>query len=74
MEEDHEREKDIFKEKSDMCRLCFGSTDVTVNIAQHADKSTSIIEKIHYCTSLIVRTHFNQLTVFEIIAVNCITN
>lgn len=50
-------EREDGKDKSDVCRLCLGTTDVTVPIGQHDDKATSIIEKIQYCTSLVVRVH-----------------
>jgi len=45
---------DKTKEKLNDCRLCFSSTNVTVYIGQNVDKNTTIIEKIHYCTSLVV--------------------
>lgn len=46
-------------QKSEICRLCFGTADVTVHIGHRAEKSTSIVEKIHYCTSLVVRTCYD---------------
>jgi len=52
--EEREYVIDKMKEKLDDCRLCFSSTNVTVHIGQHVDKNTSIVEKIQYCTSLIV--------------------
>lgn len=55
MEGNRDDEEDQSNEKLDVCRLCLGFADVTVNLSQHVDKSTSLIEKIHYCTSLIVR-------------------
>lgn len=45
---------DKTKEKLDDCRLCFSSTNVTVHIGHNVDKNTTIVEKIQYCTSLIV--------------------
>ncbi|CAI6357621.1 unnamed protein product [Macrosiphum euphorbiae] len=48
-----ERE-DLIKKKLEDCRLCFSSTNVTVHIGQNIGKNTSIVEKIQYCTSLIV--------------------
>lgn len=52
--EEPENLKAKTKEKLNDCRLCFSSTNVTVHIGQHIDKNTSIVEKIQYCTSLIV--------------------
>jgi len=52
--EEREYVIDKMKEKLDDCRLCFSSTNVTVHIGQQVDKNTSIVEKIQYCTSLIV--------------------
>jgi len=45
---------DKTKEKLDDCRLCFSSTNVTVHIGHNVNNNTTIVEKIHYCTSLIV--------------------
>lgn len=50
---------DKTKEKLDDCRLCFSSTNVTVHIGHNVDKNTTIVEKIHYCTSLIVKVDDN---------------
>lgn len=49
-----EEDRDDGKKKSNVCRLCLGSINVTLHIGHHSDKSTSIIDKIHYCTSLVV--------------------
>ncbi|XP_022174312.1 zinc finger protein 652-A-like [Myzus persicae] len=57
--EEREDVVDKMKEKLDDCRLCFSSTNVTVHIGQHVDKNTSIVEKIQYCTSLIVKVGDN---------------
>lgn len=45
------------EDKSNLCRLCLGSTNVTVHIGQNVKNSTTIVEKIHYCTSLVVRIY-----------------
>lgn len=50
---------DKTKEKLDDCRLCFSSTNVTVHIGHNVDKNTTIVEKIQYCTSLIVKVGDN---------------
>ncbi|XP_025206027.1 zinc finger protein 34-like isoform X1 [Melanaphis sacchari] len=57
--EEREDVTDKTKNNLDNCRLCFSTTNVTVNIGQNIDKNTTIIEKIHYCTSLIVKVGDN---------------
>lgn len=49
MEDDYEDLKYIIPSaKQDLCRLCLGSENVSVYIGQ-------LVDKIHYCTSLVVR-------------------
>lgn len=69
MEENHRGQYDG-KDESNLCRLCLGSANVTVHIGHHSDKSTTIADKIHYCTSLVVHCRVDIIIIyyFQIIA------
>lgn len=68
MEDISESEKS--EDKSNLCRLCLGSTNVTVHIGQHVKNSTSIIEKIHYCTTLVVCLYDFSIFMKDMVFVN----
>ncbi|XP_050425484.1 zinc finger protein 85-like [Adelges cooleyi] len=53
--QDDSEEPNSEENKFQVCRLCLGNNNVTVNINQETIGFTSIIDKIRYCTSLVVK-------------------